>query len=169
MHGKALTRSSHDLPFLFYKIRCCRKGSAERRSWQRRARIALAALDWLTPAERHEIMCVWSRINVSNIDSPALRKFIAHGTGKPAGPAFEGQKPCRNYMRAGFNADGSPKRQRRCKVLTVQLVAQAVPLGNGLCFTTPKAAAPACPAKVYRLTQSRAWQLLTRRTLAGRC
>ncbi|WP_370678414.1 hypothetical protein [Comamonas sp. GB3 AK4-5] len=167
MRGKSLTRSSYDLPYLFFKIRCASPGTPERRSWQRRARIALAALDWLTPAERHEIACVWSRSNVSHIDSPALRKFLAHSTGKPAGQALEGQKPCRRFMRAGFNADGSAKRQRRCKVLTVQLV--AAPLGLPLSYTTTQPTATACPAKVYRLTQSRAWRLLTRSTTAARC
>ena len=76
VRGKARTPSQQvgDLPLIFFKIRASRD-KATRRSWQRRARLALASLDGLTPAERHEIMCVWSRPDVCRIDGTSERCF----------------------------------------------------------------------------------------------
>lgn len=112
MRGKALTPKTSTFSHIFWHIRTARAGSSLRRSWQRRARLALAALNWLTPAERHEIMCVWSRGDAHQIDSPALRKLLA-GTGSRVPlQAHEWQKPARGYLRAGFRPDGQPTRRR---------------------------------------------------------
>lgn len=74
--GKSRSVNTLDLSFIFFKIRETRC-SKTRRSWQRRARLALAQRDDLTPAERHEICSVWSKPNVHQIDSPAMCKL--HG------------------------------------------------------------------------------------------
>ena len=75
MHGISRTPNTLDLNTIFFKIRETRCLKT-RRSWQRRARLALAKRDDLTPAERHEICSVWSRSNVSQIDSPAMSKLL---------------------------------------------------------------------------------------------
>ena len=75
MQGKPRTRATVDLSFIFFKIRETRD-TATRRSWTRRARLALVQRDDLTPAERHEVMCVWSRSNSHRIDSPAMSKVF---------------------------------------------------------------------------------------------
>lgn len=72
--GKSRSFNTLDLSFIFFKIRETRC-SKTRRSWQRRARLALAQRDDLTPAERHEICSVWSKPNVNQIDSPAMSKL----------------------------------------------------------------------------------------------
>lgn len=72
--GKSRSINTLDLSFIFFKIRETRC-SKTRRSWQRRARLALAQRDDLTPAEKHEICSVWSRSNVAQIDSPAMSKL----------------------------------------------------------------------------------------------
>jgi hypothetical protein len=77
MRGTALTPKTNELSYIFWKVRDSRKAN-ERRSWMRRARLALAKRLDLTDAQRHEIMCVWSRRDVSHIDSPALAAL--HGT-----------------------------------------------------------------------------------------
>lgn len=76
MHGLSRTANTFDLNLIFFKIRETRCPKT-RRSWQRRARIALARRDDLSPAERHEICAVWSQRNAHQIDSPALSKL--HG------------------------------------------------------------------------------------------
>ena len=75
MQGKSRSKKSEDLPYIFFKIRETRCAKT-RRSWQRRARLALAKRDDLTPAERHEICSVWSNSNVNQIDSPAMSKLF---------------------------------------------------------------------------------------------
>ena len=75
MHGLSRTPNTFDLNLIFFKIRESRIPET-RRSWQRRARIALALRDDLTPAERHEISAVWSQPNSHQIDSPAMSKLF---------------------------------------------------------------------------------------------
>lgn len=75
MQGKPRSIKSDDLPYIFFQIRATRCPKT-RRSWQRRARIALAQRTDLTPAERHEVCSVWSRSNCTQIDSPALSKLF---------------------------------------------------------------------------------------------
>jgi hypothetical protein len=75
MQGKSRTVKTADTSYIFYKIRESRCPKT-RRSWQRRARIALELREDLTPAERHEICCVWSKSNVGQIDSPAMSKYF---------------------------------------------------------------------------------------------
>jgi hypothetical protein len=74
MQGKPRSIKTVDLPLIFFKIRSTRCPKT-RRSWQRRARLALAKLPSLTPSEQHEIICVWSRPECNQIDSAALRKY----------------------------------------------------------------------------------------------
>ena len=75
MQGKSRTVKTDDVSYIFFKIRESRCAKT-RRSWQRRARLALAKREDLTPAERHEICCVWSKSNVGHIDSPAMSKYF---------------------------------------------------------------------------------------------
>lgn len=75
MQGKPRSIKSDDLTYIFFQIRATRC-SKTRRSWQRRARLALAKRTDLTAAEKHEICSVWSRSNVAQIDSPALSKLF---------------------------------------------------------------------------------------------
>lgn len=77
MRGTSLTPvyGPGDLSLIFFKIRTTRDRST-RRSLQRRARIALAQVTGLTDAERHEIASVWAQRDLTNIDSPALRKLL---------------------------------------------------------------------------------------------
>lgn len=75
MQGKPRSKKSDDLPYIFFKIRTTRCPKT-RRSWQRRARLALAKHDDLTPSEQHEICSVWSKSNVDRIDSPAMSKLF---------------------------------------------------------------------------------------------
>ena len=74
MQGKPRSVKSDDLPYIFFQIRATRCPKT-RRSWQRRARLALAKRLDLTPSERHEICSVWSRSNAAQIDSPAMSKL----------------------------------------------------------------------------------------------
>lgn len=76
VRGKARTPQvkADDLAYIFFNIRTSRD-TATRRSWQRRAREALAKVAHLTDAERHEVAAVWSKPNCNHIDSPALRKL----------------------------------------------------------------------------------------------
>ncbi len=118
MRGKSLTPDNSNLSFIFYKIRTTRAGTPLRRSWQRRARIALAKLDWLTPAERHEIACIWSRQDCQRYNSPALRKYMETTHGKPSF-IVEAQKPVRPCLRASFTASGQvkPRKTSTCRSL----------------------------------------------------
>lgn len=75
MQGKSRSIKTDDLAYIFFKIRETRCAKT-RRSWQRRARLALAKREDLTPEERHEICCVWSKSNVGSIDSPAMSKYF---------------------------------------------------------------------------------------------
>ena len=74
MQGKPRTAAGHDLAFIFFKIRETRDAKT-RRSWQRRARLALAQRPDLSPAERHEICAVWSRMDCHRVNSPAMSKL----------------------------------------------------------------------------------------------
>lgn len=106
VRGKARTPKfdSADLATIFYKIRACRPGDTNtRRSLMRRARLALAQTA-LSEAERHEVLCVWSRREVSQIDSPALRKLLGHVSARDG---FDGQLAARQFTRKQFK----PKRQ----------------------------------------------------------
>jgi hypothetical protein len=75
MRGKELTRPTDNLGQTFFHIRTSRDSNA-RRSWQRRARMALGKRDDLTPAERHEIMCTWSRDDCHMVRSAAMAKIL---------------------------------------------------------------------------------------------
>lgn len=115
MRGTALTPKTNELSYIFFKIREARQHNV-RRSWLRRARIALESRTDLTPAERHEIICVRSQSNVVRIASPALEKF----NGSPADSFCEWQKqPARQYMRKGFDVDGQPTRKKAAKACTL--------------------------------------------------
>jgi len=74
MRVRELTRPNSGLAHIFWNIRSERRPNV-RRSWQRRARQALATRGDLTPAEQHEVIAVWSRHDCHLIDSPALRKI----------------------------------------------------------------------------------------------
>lgn len=101
MQGKNRTPKTDDLSLIFWHIRAARDAKT-RRSWQRRARLALEKNTTLTPEERHEIAVTWSRADVSEIDSPALRKL----SGKQKA-AHEWQKtPARQHMRIAFDDSG---------------------------------------------------------------
>lgn len=95
-----LTPATTDLSRIFWEIRMCRKANV-RRSWMRRARLALAKRSDLTAAERHEIMCCWSRAEVCHIASPALAKLHK----RPIDKACQ-HIPCRRYLRARFTQTG---------------------------------------------------------------
>ena len=101
MQGRERSRPGQDLATIFFNIRTTRN-IATRRSWQRRARQALAQRADLTPAERHEIAAVWSRTDCARFDSPALRKLLG-----VSGPAHEWETiPASSAMRARFDAGG---------------------------------------------------------------
>lgn len=74
--GQTRSVRTNDLHYIFFKIRETRCPKT-RRSWQRRARLALAQREDLTPSERHEIACTWSQRNAHQIDSLAMSKL--HG------------------------------------------------------------------------------------------
>lgn len=101
MQGKSRSKKTASLSYIFFKIRSTRD-TPTRRSWQRRARLALDALDYLTPAERHEISACWSKSDVTRINSPALRKLFSR---KDDGSDWE-TIPAKKMMRAAFDADG---------------------------------------------------------------
>ena len=108
MQGRSRTKPGLGLATIFFHIRTTRD-KATRRSWQRRARLALAQMDWLTPAERHEICAVWSRADAVRIDSPAMRKLMGNRA-----PRSEWETiPARSVMRARF--DGAGRRRRQIK------------------------------------------------------
>jgi hypothetical protein len=89
MRGIELTRPTDDLAYIFFKIRESRWQNV-RRSWQRRARLALAKRTDLTPAERHEVCAVWSKC--------LGRTHIK----------FEGSRPASSVLRRRFDVDGQP-------------------------------------------------------------
>ena len=75
--------------------------------------LLLNQVDWLTPAERHEIICVWSQPDCHLIDSPALRRWLLGAKdGAAFAPPLEGLRPARQFMRAAFWPNGQPKRRR---------------------------------------------------------
>lgn len=122
--GKSRSVNTLDLSFIFFKIRETRC-SKTRRSWQRRARLALAQREDLTAAERHEICSVWSKYNVNQIDSPAMSKL--HG--KEHRPQPHQTISARSCTRRRFDApsvdysvsrnshvsDNAPQHQATCK------------------------------------------------------
>lgn len=107
MRGKELTRPTDDLSYIFFKIRETRD-TRTRRSWQRRARLALAKRSDLTPQERHEICSVWSRSDCQHIDSPALSKCLGVRHIK-----FEGTAPASAVMRKRFDLTGQPLQKEK--------------------------------------------------------
>jgi hypothetical protein len=100
--GKAKTLKTDDLSYIFFKIRETRD-SKVRRSWQRRARLALAKRTDLTPAEQHEVCAVWSKSDCNRIDSPALSKCLGRKHIK-----FEGSRPASCVVRKLFDDQGQP-------------------------------------------------------------
>lgn len=88
-----------DLSLIFFKIRTSRTTPA-RRSWQRRARLALNQIAILTDAEKHEIMVAWSHPNCHRVNSPALEKL----TGRPS--LHDADIDARTLYRAAFDANG---------------------------------------------------------------
>ena len=127
MRGVSLTAKTSDLSYIFFSIRAARSSNV-RRSWLRRARIALESRTDLTPAERHEIIVVRSQSNVSRIASPAVEEF--DGTASAAFCDWQKQ-PARQYMRAGFDQHGQPTRKKAAnkKAATVKTIA-----ANDDCF-----------------------------------
>jgi hypothetical protein len=97
--GKSRSVNTLDLSFIFFKIRETRC-SKTRRSWQRRARLALAKRTDLTPAEKHEICSVWSKMNVQQINSPAMSKL----RGVDHAPRPDQTISARSCTRRSFNA-----------------------------------------------------------------
>lgn len=113
MRGQKLTATGNDLSYIFYCIRSERRANV-RRSWQRRARIELKKLPFLTDAERHEIACVWSRRDCSSIDSPALRKlYNAASRSENYRKQPHQRTPASCYMRASFQANGAAKAKKK--------------------------------------------------------
>lgn len=96
--GQTRSVRTNDLNYIFFKIRETRCPKT-RRSWQRRARLALAQLEDLTPSERHEIACTWSQLNAHQIDSPALSKL--HG--KTHAPSREQTIKASSLYRRSFD------------------------------------------------------------------
>jgi hypothetical protein len=122
MRGIELTRPTDDLAYIFFKIRESRWQNV-RRSWQRRARLALAKRTDLTPAERHEVCAVWSKSDCSRIDSPALSKFLGRTHIK-----FEGSRPASSVVRRRFDVDGQPVDRAvigRCSVSRIDHVSDS--------------------------------------------
>lgn len=97
------SKATEDLALIFFKVRSART-QGERKSWQRRARIALAKLSHLTDQERHEVASVWAQPNVSRIDSPALRK-LHHRTHANESETAK----ARQFTRAAFTLTGRKK------------------------------------------------------------
>lgn len=114
--SNALTLATLDLHLIFWHIRAARDDST-RRSWQRRARLALASRDDLTPAERIEIAAVWARPDCDRYDSPALRKI----TGQKASLPEHQRIPARRAIRAGLAQRGTRTAQvfKFCRVVGV--------------------------------------------------
>lgn len=100
--GKPLSFRTFDLSLIFFKIRESRCTST-RRSWMRRARIALAKLENLTDKDRHEIICVWSRNDTHQIASESLKKVLPR---LPHNDTLKTDLSSRYYRRR-FNHDGS--------------------------------------------------------------
>lgn len=99
MQGKERTRPTDDLFYIFFNIRATRDPKT-RRSWQRRARIALSKRLDLSPAERHEVCAVWSKSDCHLIDSPALSKCLGR-----AHIRFDGTRPASTVLRKHFDTD----------------------------------------------------------------
>lgn len=95
-----LTPPTAELSRIFWEIRMCRVANV-RRSWMRRARLALAKRSDLSDRERHEIMCCWSRREVGHIASPALAKLNK----LPIDKACQ-HLPASRYLRARFTERG---------------------------------------------------------------
>lgn len=125
MQGKPRSQKSEDLPYIFFKIRESRC-TKTRRSWQRRARLALAKRVDLTEAERHEICCVWSKSNVGQIDSPAMSKL----QGKEHRPQPHQTISARSCTRRRFDApsvDCNVSRSNRASDSALQHQANCTP------------------------------------------
>lgn len=97
----------------FWQLRVLPKGSPLWRSYQRLARAKLRTNHpELTDAERHEIMCVWSRRDCHLYQSPALNKFLGS-------KAETGFLVARSLFRRGFTTSGKaiPRRSRWSRLL----------------------------------------------------
>lgn len=75
MQGRERTRPTNDLGLIFFHIRTTRC-TKTRRSWQRRARIALSNLKHLSEKDKHEIMCTWSRDDCHMVNSESMHKLL---------------------------------------------------------------------------------------------
>ena len=71
--------------------------------------MALAERIELTDAERHEVMSVWSKSDIVNVDSPAMRKLL--GESRPAHD-FE-TIPARRHTRRKFDTPTKKPGQTR--------------------------------------------------------
>lgn len=113
MRGRALTPANNNLNFIFWRLRIGRPSLPVRRPWLRRAQLLLIQVAWLTPAERHEIICVWSQPDCHLIDRPALRRWLLGAKdGAAFAPPLEGLRPALQFMRAALWPNGQPKRRR---------------------------------------------------------
>lgn len=148
--GRARTPKTDDLGQIFFHIRTERPGP-KRRSWQRRARIALQTRHpELTPAERHEIIVCWSRQDCARIESHALRKLHPHLNSSPARCEWQTMK-ARTFMRAGFDAHGQPTRKKKPGIARPTAVAANDPIylvstTNRTQCTPQHSAGPCIPA-----------------------
>lgn len=128
MQGKSRSKKSDDLPYIFFKIRETRCAKT-RRSWQRRARLALAKREDLTPAERHEICCVWGKSGSHLIDSPAMSKLHGHEHRPQPHQTISARSCTRrrfdapsvdcSVSRSSPNVDNAPQHQANCMPLNV--------------------------------------------------
>ena len=119
MSRPRLAPAAAPLPLCFWQLRVLPKYSPLWRSYQRLARAKLRAEHPdLTDAERHEIMCVWSRRDCHLYRSPALNKLLGCKT-------ETGHRVARSLFRRGFTALGRaiPRRSRwlrRSALLTLK-------------------------------------------------
>lgn len=108
MSRPRLAPADAPLNLCFWQLRVLPKYSPLWRSYQRLARAKLRTQHpELTDAERHEIMCVWSRRDCHLFKSPALNKLLGS-------KAETGYRVARSLFRRGFTASGKaiPRRSR---------------------------------------------------------
>ena len=95
------------------------------RSWRRRIRLALLKDERLTPADVHEIVCVWiaqARHRGIIIDSPAMDKMRGRRW-----PKLGNEVPVRQFLRAKFDAHGQPLPRKKRPHQIAQATLQAAP------------------------------------------
>jgi hypothetical protein len=129
MQGQQRTKKTEDLSLIFFNIRASREAKT-RRSWMRRARLALDKRDDLTAAERHEIMAVWSQRGVSHINSAALDKL--HGSKNPGELMDWHNNPASKFLRASFlpNGEKKPRTKKPDAIAAVRLHSHFGPAAN---------------------------------------